>query len=73
MTTLIKSGDLRLEDINSSFSPYDNNSVYSVKSPIYEIVGNIPGIDSSLKGKPVMYVSSNILLNPDELESLYIA
>lgn len=72
MTTLIKSGDLRLEDINSNYRPYDNYSTYSVKSPIYSIVDDIPGIDPSLKGKPVMFVSSNILLNPDELESIYI-
>lgn len=73
MTTLIRTDDLRLEDINSKFSPYDENSAYSVKSRIYKIVDDIPGIDPSLKGKPVMYVSSNILLNPDELESMYIA
>ena len=73
MTTLIRTDNLRLEDINSRFSPYDENSAYSVKSRIYEIVDDIPGIDPSLKGKPVMYVSSNILLNPDELESMYTA
>lgn len=74
LTTLVDAGgNLRLENINSKFSPFDDATAYAVKSKIYAIVDNIPGIDPSLKGKAVMYVSSNVMLRPDELEKLYIA
>ncbi len=84
LTTLIqRDGKLRLENINSNYSPFDNETGYAVKSKIYSIVDDIPGMrmswtdstgrEVSLKGKAVMYVSSNILLNPDELESMYMA
>ena len=74
LTTLVDAGeDLRLENINSKFSPFDSASAYAVKSKIFAIVDDIPGIDPSLKGKAVMYVSSNAMLRPDELEKLYMA
>lgn len=74
LTTLVDAGgDLRLENINSRFSPFDDATAYVVKSKVYAIVNDIPGIDPSLKGKAVIYVSSNSLLRPDELEKLYIA
>ena len=74
LTTLVDAGgNLRLENINSKFSPFDDATAYAVKSKIYAIVDDIPGIDPNLKGKAVMYVSSNVMLNPDELEKLYIA
>jgi hypothetical protein len=84
LTTLIKrDSKLRLEDINTGFSPYDNETEYAVKSKIYAIVDDVPGLNMtwtdsngkeiSLKGKAVMYVSSNALLNPSELESRYMA
>lgn len=84
LTTLVEAGmDLRLEEVNSKFSPFNEVTGYSVKSKIYTIVNDIPGVkmtytdskgrERTLKGKAVMYVSSNILLNPDELESLYMA
>lgn len=74
LTTLVDAeGDLRLENINSRFSPFDDATAYAVKSKVYAIVNDIPGIDPSLKGKAVIYVSSNSLLRPDELEKLYIA
>lgn len=74
LTTLVDAGeDLRLENINSKFSPFDSASAYAVKSKIFAIVDDIPGIDPDLKGKAVMYVSSNAMLRPDELEKLYMA
>lgn len=74
LTTLIDTErDLRLENINSKFSPFDDATAYVAKSKIYDIVDDIPGIDPSLKGKAVMYVSSNVMLRPDELEKLYMA
>lgn len=74
LTTLVDAeGDLRLENINSRFSPFDDATAYAVKSKVYAIVNDIPGIDPSLKGKAVIYVSSNSLLRPDELEKLYMA
>lgn len=84
LTTLVqRDKKLRLENINSNYSPFDNETGYAVKSKIYSIVDDIPGMrmtwtdstgrEVSLKGKAVMYVSSNILLNPDELEAMYMA
>lgn len=84
LTTLIDAGrNLRLENINSKFSPFDDSTAYAVKSKVYSIVDDIPGIkmtytdskgkERTLKGRAVMYVSSNILLKPDELEKLYMA
>lgn len=73
LTTLVDAGgDLRLENINNKFSPFDDSTAYAVKSKIYAIVDDIPGIDPNLKGRAVMYVSSNAMLRPDELEALYM-
>lgn len=84
LTTLVqRDKKLRLENINSNYSPFDNETGYAVKSKVYSIVDDIPGMrmtwtdstgrEISLKGKAVMYVSSNVLLNPDELEAMYMA
>lgn len=74
LTTLIKSDtELRLQSIDpdSDAKPFDAACQYALKSDVYVLTGDIPGIDSSLKGKPVMYVSSNLLLDPSQLKTLY--
>lgn len=74
LTTLVNSNqELRLESIDpdSDASPFDAISQYAVKSDVYVLTGNIPGVNPKLKGKPVMYVSSNILLNSSQLKDLY--
>lgn len=84
LTTLVKAdSDLRLENINSKFSPFNEATAYAVKSKVYSIVDDIPGLkmtytdaqgrERTLKGRAVMFVSSNAMLRPDELEQLYMA
>lgn len=83
MTTLIDSENLRLENINNDSSPFDLRTRYAKVSKIHVIVDDIPGIkmtytdakgkERSLKGRAVIYVSSNRLLDVNELESIYIA
>lgn len=63
----------RLEYMNSSKSPYDNVKPIQIESPIYILTKkDIPGLDPSLKGKAVMFISSNTLLNPNQLKDLYL-
>lgn len=74
LTTLIKSDtELRLQSIDpdSNAKPFDAACQYALKSDVYVLTGDIPGVDPSLKGKPVMYVSSNLLLDPSQLKTLY--
>lgn len=74
LTTLIKSDtELRLQsiDLDSDAKPFDAACQYALKSDVYVLTGDIPGVDPSLKGKPVMYVSSNLLLDPSQLKTLY--
>lgn len=74
LTTLIKSDtELRLQSIDpdSDAKPFNAACQYALKSDVYVLTGDIPGIDPSLKGKPVMYVSSNLLLDPSQLKTLY--
>ena len=74
LTTLIKSDtELRLQSIdpNSNAKPFNAACQYALKSDVYVLTGDIPGVDPSLKGKPVMYVSSNLLLDPSQLKTLY--
>lgn len=82
LTTLIDAGEnLRLENFDSTFSPFDDATAYAVKSKVHNIVDDIPGVKMTyidgkgrtrtLKGRAVIYVSSNSLLYPSELENLY--
>lgn len=87
LTTLIKRDKLRLENINlvedkddngdpilrvSNYSPFDNETRYAVVSQVETIVKQTPGVSEAMIGKrPVIYVSNNILLNPDELSEMY--
>ena len=74
LTTLVKSDqELRLQSIdpNSDARPFDAACQYAIKSDVYVLTGDIPGINPDLKGKPVIYVSSNLLLDPSQLQTLY--
>lgn len=74
LTTLVKSDtELRLQSIDpdSDAKPFDAACQYALKSDVYVLTGDIPGVDPNLKGKPVMYVSSNLLLDPSQLKTLY--
>lgn len=74
MTTLVKSNEeLRLQSIdpNSDTRPFDAACQYAIKSDVYVLTGDIPGVNPDLKGKPVIYVSSNSLLDPSQLQTLY--
>ena len=74
LTTLVKSSkELRLQSIDSDSDarPFDAACQYAIKSDVYVLTDDIPGISQSLKGKPVMYVSSNLLLDPSQLQTLY--
>ena len=66
-------GFYRLEYMNSTLSPYNDLKPIQVESPIYILTKkDIPGLDPSLKGKPVMFISDNVLLNPVELKDIYL-
>ena len=65
------SGIYRLEDSVTSVSPYKENAPLQVQSQVH-IITDQPGLKPELVGKPVMYVSSNLLLEPGQLEDLYI-
>lgn len=74
LTTLINSDtELRLQSIDpeSDAKPFDAACQYALKSQVYVLTGDIPGVNPDLKGKPVMYVSSNLLLDPSQLKTLY--
>lgn len=74
LTTLVNSDEeLRLQSIDPSSNarPFDSACQYALKSDVYVLTGDIPGVNPDLKGKPVMYVSSNLLLDPSQLQSLY--
>lgn len=74
LTTLVNSDtELRLQSIDpdSDAKPFDAACQYALKSDVYVLTGDIPGVSPDLKGKPVMYVSSNLLLDPSQLKTLY--
>ena len=74
LTTLIKSDkELRLQSIDpdSNARPFDAACQYAIKSDVYILTDDIPGVNPDLKGKPVMYVSSNLLLDSSQLQTLY--
>lgn len=75
MTTLVKSPtELRLQSIDpeSNASPFNAACQYALKSDVYVMTGDIPGVNPDVKGKPVMFVSSNMLLDPSKLRDIYI-
>lgn len=70
--------DYRLKDINqeeNKQSKYELSTVGYVTSPVYTIVSEEEiqklGLSDKLVGKPIMYVSANMNLNPKDLPSLY--
>ena len=74
LTTLIKSDtELRLQSIDpdSNAQPFNAACQYALKSDVYVLTEDIPGVNLEVKGKPVMYVSSNLLLDPSQLEAIY--
>lgn len=62
----------RLEEANNSQSPYGSKAPIQIESDINIVIDDIPGISPEMKGKPVMFVSSNLLLSPSELKDIYI-
>lgn len=62
----------RLEEASSSQSPYRSMAPIQVESDVNIVIDDIPGISSEMRGKPVMFVSSNLLLSPSELKDVYI-
>ena len=62
----------RLEEANNSQSPYRSKAPIQIESDINIVIDDIPGISSEMRGKPVMFVSSNLLLSPSELKDIYI-
>ena len=62
----------RLEEANSSQSPYRSMAPIQVESDVNIVIDDIPGISPEMRGKPVMFVSSNLLLSPSELKDVYI-
>lgn len=70
----VNSGKYRLVDLNEN-SVYDNATLGYVSSPVYTIVDpdslKALNVKPSLLGKPIMYVSSNSNLNPNDLASIY--
>lgn len=70
----VNSGKYRLVDLDGN-SVYDDATLGYVSSPVYTIVDQESlqqlGVKPSLLGKPIMYVSSNTNLNPNDLASIY--
>lgn len=62
----------RLEEANNSQSPYRSMAPIQVESDVNIVIDDIPGISSEMRGKPIMFVSSNLLLSPSELKDIYI-
>lgn len=62
----------RLEEANSSQSPYRSKAPIQVESDVNIVIDDIPGISPEMRGKPVMFVSGNLLLSPSELKDIYI-
>lgn len=62
----------RLEEANNSQSPYRSKAPIQVESDVNIVIDDIPGISSEMRGKPVMFVSSNLLLSSSELKDIYI-
>lgn len=62
----------RLEEANNSQSPYRSKAPIQVESDVNIVIDDIPGISSEMRGKPIMFVSSNLLLSPSELKDIYI-
>ena len=63
---------IRLEDLWDSTSEFDARTGNAVISPIYILTKEIPGVDTSLVGRAVMFVSNNGTLSPDNLGTLYL-
>lgn len=72
--TLIRTLDnyYRLENINDTYSPYKSKASIQVVSPIYANVGEIEGINPKLRGKPIRFISRDILLSPSKLKDIYL-
>lgn len=62
----------RLEEANNSQSPYRSKAPIQVESDVNIVIDDIPGISTKMRGKPIMFVSSNLLLSPSELKDIYI-
>ena len=62
----------RLEEANNSQSPYRSKAPIQVESDVNIVIDDIPGISPEMRGKPIMFVSSNLLLSPSELKDIYI-
>lgn len=62
----------RLKEANNSQSPYRSMAPIQVESDVNIVIDDIPGISSEMRGKPIMFVSSNLLLSPSELKDIYI-
>lgn len=62
----------RLEEANNSQSPYGSMAPIQIESDVNIVIDDIPGVSSEMRGKPVMFVSSNLLLSPSELKDIYI-
>ena len=63
---------VRIEDLYDDTSEFDARTGNSVVSPIHIITAPIPGIDVSLVGHAVLFVSNNNTLNPEQLGKLFI-
>lgn len=62
----------RLEDSVSDDAIYKSYVPLQVESAVHIVLGDMPGVDKSLIGKPVMFVSSNFLLKPSQLKDVYV-
>lgn len=78
MTTLIPAGrQLRLLDINSTtdkkpYSEFREKTKYAIKSNPEVIVGDINGVSPKVKGRAVIYGTSDLLLDVNDLGTEYL-
>ena len=71
--------ELRLLDIDvdpegnqSDRTPYDNKTKYAVRSKVYTPTNkDLTWLDKRWVGRPIMFVSSNIFLKPNDLIKIY--
>jgi len=60
------------EELKKIVSEFDARTGNSVVSPVHIITAPIPGIDPSLVGHAVLFVSNNNTLSPEQLGKLFI-
>lgn len=64
--------ELRLLNLQDGHRPFDSQTPHSIRTAVHFLTKHTIGIDDKYIGKPIMFVTNNVLLNPEDLFSVYL-